>query len=157
MSNGGVSINTNVAEIKRIAKILRDKAGSVKPAERRKIIRPAAELVVKTAKSLVPVSDAPHHRVKDGKRIATYYPGNLKRSIRVLGHLGKLSGKVFIGPARATGDSSGVFRGRRVDGYYMAIVERKKPYLRPAFNQHKEQVERIITEGIKRKMLNGIG
>lgn len=157
MSKGGVSINTNVAEMKRIAKILRDKAGAVKPAERRKIIRPAAELIVNAAKSLVPVSDAPHHRYKDGKKIATYYPANLKRSIRILGHLGKLSGNVFIGPARAAGDSSGVFRGRRVDGYYMAIVESKKPYLRPAMNQHRDQAERIITEGIKKKMHDGIG
>lgn len=128
----------------------------LRPATLRNIIKPAAQLVIDEAKSHVSESKKPHHRYIKGVRVATYYPGNLKRSLQIIGNLGKLTGTVVAGPRRYKGDPTGQFKGRRVDGYYAGIVEKKRPYLRPAFEAKKGQAEKIITEGLKNELENAI-
>ena len=58
-----------------------------------------------------------------GNHVATYYPGNLKRSIRVL-PLRKAKFSVHIGAFMPKRNSRGDFRGNRVDGWYAHFVER---------------------------------
>lgn len=152
MSGKGLILTINEAEMARIAVKLREMGKTLRPKERRDIIRPGAELVINHAKTLVPVSRKPHHRYKDGKLIATYFPGNLKRSLAILGHLGKITGNVFAGPKRAKNGTTGRFSGRRVDGYYMGIVEKKKPFLRPAFNTKKGEAEEVIIRNMKKAL-----
>ena len=58
-----------------------------------------------------------------GNHVATYYPGNLQRSIRVL-PLRKAKFSVHIGAFMPKRKSRGDFRGNRVDGWYAHFVER---------------------------------
>lgn len=57
-----------------------------------------------------------------GKVVATYMPGNLARSIRVL-DLKKTKNAVYVG-AKLKGPKTGTFQGQKADGYYMHMVER---------------------------------
>ena len=101
------------------------------------IIRPAA-----------PVSARPHYRYATpkllrglrapkgmGVKVATYLPGNLAKSARVL-KFRRAKSKVFVGARVAKGNASGVFgQGARVDGYYLAMVEsgpNRNPFWRAA-------------------------
>lgn len=120
---------------------------------RRSLLKRAAKPVVKAIKGKVRVGTKPHKRyTKDGKHVATYYPGNLKRSIRTLRFKG--SKDLFVGPRLARkGSSHGSFRGNKVDGYYGHIVEygsikqSSKPFMRPGFRASKARAARIIQIG----------
>ena len=84
-----------------------------------------ADLLVSAIKARVPVSDKPHSRYKrvtQGKKkarkgagviAATYRPGNLKKSFRVLGKLRRMKNAVMVGA---------LLGGKRVDGYYVHFV-----------------------------------
>jgi HK97 gp10 family phage protein len=124
----------------------------------RKILIKAGKPVIKAARSKINDSDAPHKRYNSkGDHVATYYPGNLKRSLATLPL--KKSNDVFIGPKITKGKSTGEFRGRRVDAYYAHMVEGgtinypAKPYMRPAAEESRGQVNSIITNEAK-KILN---
>lgn len=59
-----------------------------------------------------------------GRVAATYYPGNLARSIQVL-RFSRAKSKVFVGAKLAKGQATGTFgRGTRTDGYYLHMVEK---------------------------------
>lgn len=120
--------------------------------ERKKMLGKAAKPLIKSAKSKVDSSDAPHKRYdSNGNHVATYYPGNLKRSIRILPL--RRSQDIFVGPYTTKGSSQGDFRGNRVDGYYAHMVEggtinyQAKPYMRPAAEESREEVNRNIADG----------
>jgi HK97 gp10 family phage protein len=121
-------------------------------------LRAGAKPIVSTAKSLAPRSKEEHYRYKDGRKVATYYPGNLRRSIRVL-PLRKTKSAVIIGPklARSSGGpAEGQFSGNRVDGYYAHFVEfgsltiPPKPYMRPAATQAGPAGLRIAVTELKK-------
>lgn len=84
---------------------------------------------------MAPRARKPVHRYKNGKIVATYMPGNLQRSIKVLTHM-KDKRNVYVGVERQpAGSGGGVFTGSKTDGWYAHFVEygpRKKPFIRPA-------------------------
>lgn len=86
-----------------------------------------------------------------GKIVATYYPGNLGTSIRVL-RFARAQSKVFVGAKLAKGVSpQGNFgRGARADGYYLHMVEKgtrfasARPFFRNAIERSRSRVNSIM-------------
>lgn len=130
------------------------------------ILTEAAMPLVSAIRGRAPVSDKPHKRYKSsggakrapkgaGKVVATYYPGNLKRSFNVLRF--RKSKAVFVGP-RVSG-TTGDFRGRRADGYYAHMVEfgtkhaDETPFVEPAVNAVGYTVLRIAVTLFRREIL----
>lgn len=81
----------------------------------------ASKLLVAVVQSKTPVGQRPHSRYKgqkkrsrrgNGQIVATYQPGNLKRSFRTLRF--RRSEAVFVGPKLG---------GKLADGYYAHMVE----------------------------------
>jgi hypothetical protein len=73
---------------------------------------------------------------KSSQIVATYYPGNLKRSIRPMFFRNSKSA-IFVGARFAPQGSTGVFKGSRVDGYYFNYVENTPgthPFFKTAAN-----------------------
>jgi hypothetical protein len=91
----------------------------------KKILKPAGEVVARQIQKKTPVSRRRHYRYGSGGagRVATYFPGNLRRSIQDLNLI--RTGAIFIGPK--FGNSQGTFSGARVDGWYAQIVDRGAP------------------------------
>lgn len=97
----------------------------------RDAFRQAGGLLVSAIQGRAPVSDRPHYRYApsgsrrakkgSGKRLATYVPGNLKRSFKILTF--RRSEAVFVGPKLAKGNAVGRFVGARTDAYYAGMVE----------------------------------
>lgn len=123
-------------------------------------LRRGAAPIVSAAKANAPQSNEPHHRYKDGRKVATYYPGNLRRSIRVL-PLRRTKSAVLIGPklARSSGGpAEGDFRGQKVDGWYAHFVEfgtieqPPQPYMRPAAQQAGTQALRLAVDELKKEI-----
>ena len=97
---------------------------------RKRILRVAAVPLIKAARRNIPRSSKPHYRYKTSKAsssiratkrkrkiVATYYPGNLRRSITTLNF--RKSGDVFVGPLLAKrGKGGGTFNNDRVNGFY---------------------------------------
>jgi HK97 gp10 family phage protein len=108
----------------------------------KKVLRRNAKAVVKAAKGNVPVAKKTVKRYINGKVVATYTPGNLKRSIGVL-PLRKTS-SVFVGP-RA---------GERYknDGWYGHFVENGTAFQKGVNYMHKAYLttKNVVLDGIKR-------
>lgn len=145
-------VNTAVKKLYRIADRGKRKATSA--------LRRGAAPLVTAAKANAPQHDKPHHRYKDGRIVATYYPGNLRRSIRVL-PLRRAKAAVLIGPKLASlggGSSEGQFKGQRVDGYYAHMVEfgtinqPPQPYMRPAAQQAGGAALRLALNELKKEI-----
>lgn len=90
----------------------------------------AGSILIAAIQGRAPVSDRPHYRYASsgrraapgkGKRVATYAPGNLRRSFKILPL--RRTQAVFIGPKVAKGSASGTFVGARTDAFYAAMVE----------------------------------
>ncbi|GIV35454.1 MAG: hypothetical protein KatS3mg031_2989 [Chitinophagales bacterium] len=148
-----------VLNIKDVEKALRDIPKALARKKVKKALEEASRPIVEGAKSRVPVAERVVKRYKPlsaGKRaargkgnvVAEYYPGNLKRAIRILrgGKFSK-SSAVFIGPkVQKRGQGAGKFSGNRVDAWYFHFIERgtmhmrARPFLRPAFDENKEKV-----------------
>jgi len=98
--------------------------------------RIAAKPLVSAIKANAPESDSEHYRYKGGKIVATYKPGNLRRSIKTLQF--RRSAAVFVGPKLDKSGSGGMFAGNKTDGYYAHWVEygtmsqMPQPFVRPA-------------------------
>lgn len=128
----------------------------------KKIQNEAAKLIIDSAKAKVDVSTKPHQRKdKSGKVIATYYPGNLKRSIGLVTFKKSKTGFTFVGPRLYKSGSSGDFKGNRIDGYYGHFVEynvgwgrKTGPYMRPAYDETKETVKKKLEQGMQ-SLFNG--
>lgn len=121
-----ISVRVDEAEFNRLIKVLEAKGRAV--AEKRKqALSPVADFVASAIAGRAPVSDRVHHRYrksgkkKKGERVATYYPGNLRRSITQL-YL-KRSRDNWVGPLLSKGQPTGTFVGDRADGYYAHFVE----------------------------------
>lgn len=122
---------------------------------KRKILRPAAHMMKKEAEANTPISQAPHKRYRKGSLIATYYPGNLKRSINVLSF--RKTDALHIGP-KIKKDARGDHTGRKVDGYYARFVEfgtSKQPaqgFMRKAFDTKKAAARQMIIAAIRKRI-----
>ena len=90
-----------------------------------------------------------------GNVVATYMPGNLARSIRVL-DLKKAKNASFVGAKLQKGASTGNFAGSRTDGYYMHMVERGtknwggKPFFLASWERSKPRVTAIMVREFER-------
>lgn len=152
-------------EIKKVAKKLDDKT-------LKKAFRKGSKPFVNAAKAKAPAARRDVHRYSTAKMSsarrapkgmgairATYTPGNLGRSMRVL-PMRRLKRSVLIGPRRMR-RPGGVFAGRRVDGWYAHFVEfgtkhsRKRPFVQPAWEGSKAAVMSKIRLELK-KQINGI-
>jgi len=135
------------------------------------ILKPAAKLLVSAARGNIKDSKKLHHRYSTAKLsknirapkgkgnvIATYYPGNLRKSIRTL--LFRRSKAVFVGPRLSKRNTKGEFgKGSRVDGYYAHWMERGSAhfggigYMRRAYETTKGTIKLMIKNSVKRKVL----
>ena len=124
--------------------------------ERKSLLKKAAKPVVKALKSsaIFKGEPKPHDRYHNGRKVATYYPGNLKRSIRTLKF--RRSKDLFVGPKLGKKGSTGTFKGNKVDGYYGHMVEfgtvhsKAQPFMRPGFAKSKGRAQQIIRSGAER-------
>jgi HK97 gp10 family phage protein len=130
---------------------------------RKKILRTAAKPLIAAARANVKDSSGIHKRYPKlvgkkagkgkGKPLATYTPGNLRRSIGIIAL--KKTTNIYVGP-RVKKDASGVYSGGRYDGYYAHIVELggkhfdKKPFMRPAYEATKDTVIKLIADGCRK-------
>jgi len=143
---------------------LKDLSQSLDDKTIRKIMRKGAKPFIQAAKSAAPVARKNVHRYSTpklsdklkapkglGKIAATYSPGNLSRSIKAL-PLRKLKTSVIIGPKKGGRNSQGLFKGRRVDGFYGHLVEfstkykKATPFMSPAWRRTQNQVLAKITK-----------
>lgn len=132
-------------------------------------LKKAAPTLIKAIKANAPISKKPHTRYKDIKVVDgqllrtsyTYYPGNLRRSIKVL-NFGKRSRSVFVGPKLDKTGSSDDYKGNRVDGYYAHWMEygapaagiAARPFIRPAVAMVGDEVLRIAIKNLMEKIKN---
>ena len=89
-SKGGFKVSSVDKEIQ-ANKAVRDLANKLLKLDKefnrtklKSLLRTAAKPFVGAAKANAPYSSEPHHRYSRGERVATYAPGHLRRSIRVL-------------------------------------------------------------------------
>lgn len=144
--------NSIQAEVNNAIRQLR-KVSARARTEGRSALRKGARPLVIAAKSKAPVSDEPHYRYLNGEIVATYHPGNLRRSIRAL--IFSKSDAVFVGPKIDKSGSGGVFKGARTDGYYAHMVEfgtayqRPQPFMRPAAQEAGREALQIAVRELK--------
>ena len=122
--------------------------------ELKKLAKEPAKLLIQSAKANVPVHAKPHKRYLNGKVVATYQPGNLKRSIGMVNL--KDSFLVWVGPRKAKGNTSGQFAGSKVDGWYGHFVEyghgqAAHPYMRPAYENNKKAIFDMLMRNMESK------
>jgi len=163
-----MSIEKEIADtIKKLRSITKE----FSKKERQKMLSEAAIPLRDEAKRNIPKSLRTHHRYKTskasgkirapkgrGRIVATYEPGNLRNSIRILKF--RRSSAVFVGPkvAKRGGGSGRYGRGRRVDGYYAAWIEfgtkhiRPVAYMRRAVGSQRAVVQRNILNAAKKRM-----
>jgi len=117
--------------------------------DRKKITRKAAQKVAVAARRNPGFKDSkrPHTR-KDGERVITYTPGNLRRSLKVLSL--RKSADAYVGPqfAKKKSDKYGGV-GQPVDGYYAAMLYGsaaafQSRVLIPALRRGKAAAEKIL-------------
>ncbi len=122
------------------------------------IFKQAAGPLVSAIQGRAPESEKPHSRWLKGKKVATYYPGNLARSFQVL--IFNQSPAVFVGPKVNKTGPHGDFKGSRVDGYYAHWIEfgapgagiPPRPFVKPAVQAAGPVALRIATELLKREI-----
>lgn len=120
-------------EINEVVKKLQ-KCGNLFYENRQRVAAQGGAYASSVAEFSAPKSKRPHFRyttAKLTKKIrapkgsgyikAAYYPGNLGRSINVL-KFRQAKSKVFIG-AKLSRNTSGIFKGKKTDGYYMHFTE----------------------------------
>lgn len=114
----------------------------IKKREMLKILRAVAKPTVQAAKAEAPVGEREHKRYskRDGGVIATYQPGNLKKSIgNITGKRGmaRVNAVIYVGPRS---------KGRKNDGYYGGMVhggtkfQKANKFMDRAFNRTQGQV-----------------
>jgi HK97 gp10 family phage protein len=126
--------------------------GAVMDADKKKVLQYAAVPLVQAMQQRAPVGKKLHRRYLNGKQVAMYYPGNLRKSLQVLNKL-KRSERLFVGPLKS--GSKGTFGKNRFDPYYAGMVERgtrhsrKTPFIEPAVAAAGPQVRRRIELGFQ--------
>jgi HK97 gp10 family phage protein len=126
------SIQDEINDLVRKIRAISDSAKK----DSQKAFKIAAKPLIEEIQRRAPVSDEPHKRYLSGQVVATYYPGNLKRSIKTL--IFRRSAAVFVGP-KMSQDSKGEFRSSKTDGYYAHLLEFEyglggklpQPFIRP--------------------------
>jgi len=129
--------------------------------EQRKILEYAAIPMVDAMKRGAPIGTKIHYRYPksrggrvargEGQKIATYKPGNLRNSFRVLDL--KRTRDVIVGAKLSKSNARGVFGLTRSDAYYLHYVEygtrnmAAKPFVRPAIVSASPQVIRRVKLG----------
>lgn len=126
-----------------IQEFIRTLHKSVTKEEYKDILKKSSKPTIDAIKSRVPVANKPVKRYlkKDSKRlskkgkgeakpVAVYYPGNLKRAIKILDKLNKSQNKysykfrrIYFGVHLHKGKSDGNFKGNRTDAYYAHMIE----------------------------------
>lgn len=143
-------------EINALVLRLRRISGDAKK-ESREAFKVAAVPLISAIQAGAPVSAESHSRYKGGQIVATYMPGNLRRSVRTL--LFGRSSAVFVGPKLGKG-KQGIFSGNKVDGYYAHWMEygapeagiAPRPFIAPAVASTKGTVLRIAIAELKKKI-----
>ena len=153
---------TTQQEINDLISTLRKISAGAKK-ESQTAFKKAAVPLISEIQARAPVSEKPHSRYStpkaagkirapkgQGRIIATYYPGNLRRSFRTLTF--RRSSAVFVGPKLAKQNNQGEFMGARADGYYAHMVEfgtmhnPAQPFVRPAVDSASGAVLNIASE-----------
>lgn len=163
-------ISIPASDIAALERATKKKLDALSIRKRRRILRTAAAPMVAAARKNVDDAPAPVKRystakVFSGKRApkgsgtvaATYYPGNLKKSIRTM-TFRKSRDAVFIGPKAWKKTSGGDFGkdDNRVDPYYAHMVHdgtstsQANPYMLRAFESTKSVARNILERELKR-------
>lgn len=134
--------------MKEVEQLLKKMPDKMKKAELKKLLRASTADTIDAARSHVPQSSRPHHRYSGGKKVATYTPGNLRKSI------GNITGRNRTNPTIYVGPRAG--KNRKYDGYYGNFVEYgtvnapAQPFMRPAYEQTKGQAGPAAAKKIAR-------
>lgn len=116
-----MSIEVNTAEINAWADNIRRAVRDFDRTDRKKILRRGAAPTVQAAKRRTPTGTRAHKRYAGGKVVATYKPGNLRKSIQVLAL--RKSPDVHVGPKVGGKQGASVFGpSGPADGYYASMV-----------------------------------
>ena len=128
--------------------------------ERYDAMKEAGEILVKSMKAKVRVSNRVLYRYSNKKIVATYYPGNLKRSIKVLDHMADRR-NAYVGIERQPrAKGKGVFTGDNADGWYARFEEygpKGKPFMRPAIMETEGQIFKKLEAYIARQAQRQLG
>ena len=151
-------------EIRDILKTLNKLPIDIKK-ERKRILRKAAKPLVLAAQGKAPVMRSRRKvtiTLKGGEKV-TYYPGNLRLSLKTIEF--RKSPAVFVGPKvvkrRNAGEEYGKSRGK-VDAFYAAMIEYgtskmpAQPFMRPAYEATKAQVAAIVKSEVE-KLVDAFG
>jgi HK97 gp10 family phage protein len=158
------------AEIERLKKKLYAISDNAKK-ESQQAFKEAAPILISAIQARAPQSEKPHYRYSTpkvagnlrapngmGKIVATYMPGNLKRSFKTL--VFRRSASIYVGPKLDKQGSGGTFTGNRTDGYYAHWQEfgapeagvPPQPFVKPAVSAAGDTTLRLATELLKRKI-----
>lgn len=143
------------------------KCGNLFYENRQRVAALGGAYAASSAESAAPKSKAVHFRYNTskltkklrapkgfGNKVASYSPGNLGRSMNVL-KFSRAKSKVFVG-AKVARRATGNFSGRRVDGYYMHMIERGtknapgKEFFHPSWERSKSRVYSIMAKEFER-------
>jgi hypothetical protein len=148
--SGGSGSGYARVDISDVVQELEKLASRLTKQELKKATHKSVGIFIKTAKQMAPVGSKIHHRYAGGRRVATYYPGNIRRSIGIL----KLRNKniTYIGHRLSKkGEAHGVFRSNKHDGYYGHIVEyEQQAHIYPAWEATRAQVYENLAQEVKR-------
>lgn len=153
-------INIDQVSVDKLIKTLDKLPPAIRDDVRKKTLRKAAQPLIDAARANIKDSTGNHNRYdsKKGKRsakgqgkiIATYTPGNLRRSIGIIPL--RKTPNIYVGP-RTKKSPSGTYSGSRYDGWYGVFLEygtrrmSKRPFLRPAYEATKNIVLNLIAKG----------
>ena len=114
-----------------IRKFIKALERTVSQDDMQDILKKASKPTVDAVKNRIPIEQYKRSRYdRQGNKVATYHPGNLRRSFRLLDRLNRKAKKgtfamrkIWFGINLHRGKSTGVFKGNRTDGYYAHMVE----------------------------------
>lgn len=117
-----------------------ERLGQTAPVRRALIpvLKSVARPTLAAAKQGAPIGTRVHHRYSGGSIAATYYPGNLRKSLGILTVKDRKNAAIIV--AIRAG------KKRKYDGYYGAFVEEgtvnmpAQPFMGPAFRKTKGKV-----------------
>jgi len=146
--------NQTNREVRQAIQTLKKLPKEFKGKKLKRVYRKAAKPLVHQAKRNVSDAQRPVKRYdKNGNHVATYYPGNLRRSIGILRL--RLKRAIYVGPRVSRSGTKGEFKGGRYDPWYAHIVEhgsvrqRGQHFMKRAYIATKETVVRRIVDGTK--------
>jgi len=146
-------------DVEEVVKTLNKLLKKFDEKEIKKLLRPAADILTKAAQANIHDSEVVHYRhLKDSK--TKYYPGNLRKSIKVLSL--RKTNSLFVGPGISKGGGGKVFgKGKRVDGWYAHFQEygtinmptpRNLGFMRRAYIANKNKIIGEIFKQVKNKV-----